>query len=103
MPLEDLVEDNEEDEGADVAENEEKDGETKKKKKRAVAYSDFAFTSKLMTLVNELKRVRDEDSTGTEFLGLISVKSLVERPHLITGFLVHMQPRVWCFRNTRPR
>ena len=65
MPLEDLVED----EGADVAEDEEGDGKPKKKRKNKTVYSDFAFTGKLQTLVNELKRVRDQDLTGTKSPG----------------------------------
>ena len=38
--------------------------ETKKKGKKVQQFSEFAFTSKLQTLVNELKQVRQQDPNG---------------------------------------
>jgi len=40
------------------------DGDTPKKRKKTPTFSDFVFTSKLKTLVSELERVREKDSTG---------------------------------------
>ena len=44
-------------------EEEEEEPSGKKKKKKEQQYSDFAFTSKLKRLVEELKEARDKDPT----------------------------------------
>jgi SNF2 family DNA or RNA helicase len=52
----------------DDSDNEDEEGAGKKKhKKRIVKFSDYAFQSKLKTLIEELKRVREEDSTGKKY------------------------------------
>jgi hypothetical protein len=51
-------------------ENEDEDEEgsgRKKRKKRIVRFSDYAFKSKLNTLIEELKRVREEESTCKKY------------------------------------
>ena len=57
VPLED-------DNGAeDAAEGEGSDDDEPKKRKKVV-FSDFAFVSKLQTLVTELQNIRTKDKTG---------------------------------------
>lgn len=45
----------------------------KSKKQKEVKFSDFASTSKLVTLVSELKRVREKDPTGKQVHGYLEV------------------------------
>jgi hypothetical protein len=57
------------DDAGDVVADEENDTDAEdvdqpKKGKKPQKFSDFAFTSKLLTLVNEMERVREQDSTG---------------------------------------
>jgi hypothetical protein len=66
VPLDDVSDDGAEDEAHD-----DEEGGGKPKGKKPVQFSDFAFKSKLQTLVSELQRVRDEDSTGKQLPGVI--------------------------------
>lgn len=59
-PLEETKAD-EDDLDVDNIVEEEEGGKKKRKPRKMTKYSDFVFTSKLNTLIRELKRIRDED------------------------------------------
>ena len=67
VPLEDVAEVGNKDENAhqDMVDSEDEDNTSKKRKKTIVKFSEFGFTSKLHTLISELKRVSEEDSSGS--------------------------------------
>ena len=54
-PLEDSTVDSDGDESVESSEN--------RRPKKTLKYSEFEFTSKFRTLISELERIRDEDST----------------------------------------
>jgi hypothetical protein len=59
IPLDDVPTENEDEDGNDD------DEDDAPKKRKPKVFSEFAFTSKVKTLVSELERLRTDDPTGT--------------------------------------
>jgi hypothetical protein len=100
IPLDDDPTETEVD-GEDGDNDEDEDAPKKKKPKK---FSEFAFTSKLNTLISELERLRTDDPTGT-YRVCVWCKRHPNRPCLIvfSPHLLQFQPKVSSFLSSLRR